>query len=64
MNKSNLFLVSVVLAVAAPAADIETPAAADIETAAQMYTNNPVELLTSLSLSGCRVVKSNIQVIK
>ena len=62
MNNKTLFLVSVVLSVAAPAADIETPAAPENEAAA-IYTNNPTELLTSLSLSGCRVVKSNIKVI-
>jgi len=61
MNNKTLFLVSVVLAVAAPAADIET--AAPENEAAAIYTNNPAQLLTSLSLSGCRVIKSNIKVI-
>ena len=61
MNNKKLFLVSVVLTVAAPA-DIETAAAPENEAAA-IYTNNPAGLLTSLSLSGCRVIKSNIKVI-
>ena len=62
MKNKNLYLVSVVLTVAAPAADIETAAAPENEAAA-IYTNNPAGLLTSLSLSGCRVIKSNIKVI-
>jgi len=61
MNK-NLFLVSVVLTVAAPAADIDTAAAPENEAAA-IYTNNPAGLLASISQSGCRVIKSNIKVI-